>query len=105
MTKKEFLHSTLADIQERLEKYKREKEYEMKLMEYQSWIHGIFNRAAIVSSFNKRAKYPENPLETEQPVDISKLSPDELADLQIKELQKLDLSARAALGVDKKQDG
>lgn len=61
---------------------------------------------AILSSLDKKCKYPDNPLkEDEQEIDISTLTPDELANRQIKELQKLDLAAKAAFGIDEKQDG
>lgn len=62
MTEREFRHSTIRDINLRLESYKKEKEYHSKEIEYQSWLAGIYVLDAISCCFSKHAKYPENPL-------------------------------------------
>ena len=105
--KDDFFHYTLNDIKQIIEAKEQERVEAVKKIEFESWTIGAYVKFAFVSSLNKNCKYPQNPLEKkEEKVDISKLSAGELADLQIKELQKLDLSARMALGVDsKKQDG
>ena len=46
--------------------------------------------------------YPDNPLKQDEvEIDVEGLSDYELAELHEKELEKLDLLARAAFGVDK----
>lgn len=74
MTEKEFRHSTLRDIDYRIEAYMNEKEYRAKEIEYQSWLTGIFVMDAIGCCFDKKHKYPENPLITREgsPEEISK---------------------------------
>lgn len=66
MSKKEFLHSTMKDINLRIENYREEKEYEAKTLEYQAWLTGAYVKSAINCFFSKTAKYPENPIETEK---------------------------------------
>ncbi len=42
MTEHEFRHSTLSEINLRLKKFKEEKEYRQKEIEYHSWLTGAY---------------------------------------------------------------
>ena len=42
MTEYEFRHSTLSEINLRLKKFKEEKEYRQKELEYHSWLTGAY---------------------------------------------------------------
>ena len=108
ISKREFLHSTLKDITMRIEGFKEEQEYRAQEIEYQSWLSGLFVRTAIVSALNKRCKYPKNPLDKEEEINIEEMTNAEIADVHEKFLKKLDAKAREAFGIkDKKeiQDG
>lgn len=63
MTEHQFRHSTLSEINLRLKKFKEEKEYRQKEIEYHSWLTGAYVQKAIGSCLSKKIKYPENPLE------------------------------------------
>ena len=63
MTENQFRHSTLSEINLRLKKFKEEKEYRQKEIEYHSWLTGAYVQKAIGSCLSKKIKYPENPLE------------------------------------------
>lgn len=62
MTKAEFLHSTMKDINIRIESYSEERENKLKTTEYLAWLTGMYVTHAIAVSFSKHAKYPENPI-------------------------------------------
>lgn len=70
MTKREFFHSTPADIRLMADAYNHkmkmrseEAEEAVKLAQFQSWLTGSYVRIAIASAFNgKKVKYPDNPL-------------------------------------------
>ena len=98
MSTHEFYHSTLKDINQRLEIFKEQQEYEAKRLEYVPWMTGLYVRAALGSFFlGKKCKYPENPVkEKEEFVDIENMSTEELKELQEKEMLKLDAMAKAA---------
>lgn len=74
MTEKEFRHATMTEINFRLKRYKEEKEYHAKEIEYQSWLTGLYVQNAIASCFGKKAKYPKNPLEEKQVVEDIELT-------------------------------
>lgn len=76
MNKKEFYHSTPNDILSRIDIHNENQEYRIKEIEYQAWISGIFVKAAIASSFDKKYKYPENPIaeRSKSPKEIAKRS-------------------------------
>lgn len=68
MSKKEFLHSTMRDINLRIENYREEKEYEVKKLDYLAWRIGTFTIPAVgmVLDTKHKVKYPKNPLEVEE---------------------------------------
>ena len=68
MTEKEFRHSTIKEINIRLKKYKEENEYKVKELEYHSWLTGLYVKNAIASCFDKKVKYPKNPIEEKEAV-------------------------------------
>lgn len=58
--------------------YREDKENEAKRMEFAAWLTGLYVRSAITSSFNRKSKYPENPLkEKEVVVEDMELTEDE----------------------------
>ena len=105
MSYREFMHSTMTDIRQRIEVYREDKVNEAKELEFKAWLSGLYVRNAITSSFSKKSKYPENPLNREEPIDIEKMTEDELIDAQEQALKKLDLMARMALGVKDEPQG
>ena len=62
MTKKTFFHSTLREVKLYIDAFYMEKDYQSKCIEHQSWLTGAYVMNAVVAAFNKKAKYPENPL-------------------------------------------
>lgn len=90
MSKKEFLHSTMRDVNIRIENYKEEKEYEVKKMEHLAWMTGAFMQHAIAAAFSKKAKYPESPLkEKEVVVEDMELTEEEKEEWRKRLLSKL----------------
>ena len=73
MTKKDFLHSTMKDVNIRIEEYGKEKEEKIKTVEYLSWLTGIYVTHSIAVSFNKHAKYPDSPIKVD-PKDTKKMA-------------------------------
>ena len=62
ITKYEFMHATLNDINIRIEAYRKEQEEQLKRIEYQSWLTGMYVTHSIACAFNKHSKYPKNPI-------------------------------------------
>lgn len=93
MTESEFRHSTLSQINMRLRRYKKEKEYHAKEIEYQSWLTGLYVQNAIASCFDKKAKYPKNPLEEQevvQDMDLTEDQADFYREQFLKRLQRME---------------
>lgn len=82
-----------------IEGYWKRKKNDWERAEWQSWQIGAYVMCAIGASFSKKVKYPDNPLKREGPVDISKMTEDEIAKEHEKVLENLDLLAKMALGV------
>lgn len=68
MSYRDFMHSTMTDIRQRIEVYREDKENEAKELEFKAWLSGLYVRNAITSSFNKKSKYPDNPLKVKEVV-------------------------------------
>ena len=62
MKKKEFLHSTMKDINIALESFGKNQEENVKRIEYESWLTGMYIISSISCAFSKKAKYPKNPI-------------------------------------------
>lgn len=67
MTKKEFLRSTITDLEIRFKEHRKAKkeEYAAKaeLIECQTWLAGLYVKVAVSSALNAKAKYPDKPIE------------------------------------------
>lgn len=46
-----------------MEAYKNRIKQQYEFSEYQAWLNGLYNVWAIGTCFDKKTKYPENPLE------------------------------------------
>ena len=68
MTKEEFLHSTMKDVELRIELYKEQNEYKLDTIHHLAWLIGNYDMHAINASFSKRGKYPKSPLEKKEVV-------------------------------------
>ena len=99
------MHSTMSDIRQRIKVYREDKENEAKELEFKAWLSGLYVRSAITSAFSKKSKYPEDPLNREEPINIENMTEDEIIDAQEQALKKLDLMARMALGVKDEPQG
>ena len=66
MSRKEFLRSTIRDLQVRIREYEKGKrdeiETQVKLIEYQSWLSGLYVKSAVSSALSNKAKYPDKPI-------------------------------------------
>lgn len=60
---KEFFHSTPNEINMQIEAYWNTVKRQYEFAEYQAWLNGLYDAWAIGTCFNKKTKYPENPLE------------------------------------------
>ena len=89
MSRKEFLRSTIRDLQVRIREYEKSKrdeiETQVKLIEYQSWLSGLYVKSAVVSALSDKAKYPYKPItektkkpQIEEKTDVPKRSEAEL---------------------------
>lgn len=89
MSRKEFLRSTIRDLQVRIREYEKSKrdeiETQVKLIEYQSWLSGLYVKSAVSSALSDKAKYPDKPItektkkpQIEEKTDIPKRSEAEL---------------------------
>jgi hypothetical protein len=89
MSRKEFLRSTIRDLQVRIREYEKSKrdeiETQVKLIEYQSWLSGLYVKSAVVSALSDKAKYPDKPItektkkpQIEEKTDVPKRSEAEL---------------------------
>ena len=94
----------MKDINQRVKVFREEKKWETKEIEYHSWLTGLFVRAAIISAFGKNHKYPENPLDKEEPINIEEMSKDEITEIHKNALEKLDLMAKTALGIKSEKE-
>ena len=78
MTDYEFRHSTLRSISERKKILEEQEKYQEDLNQFIPWDIGRHVRIAITSSFDKKIKYPDNPLSTKEVVvEDMELSEDE----------------------------
>lgn len=90
MSKKEFLRSTITDLKIRCREYRNAKKEEYtaqaELIEYQTWLAGLYVKIAVSSALSSKTKYPDKPLklsgksvatESDAP-DVPKKSEDEL---------------------------
>ncbi len=70
MSRKEFLRSTIRDLQVRIREYEKGKrdeiETQVKLIEYQSWLSGLYVKSAVSSALSDKAKYPDKPITEKQ---------------------------------------
>lgn len=57
MTYDEFWYESL----ERLEAYWQKHQYEIESKNQELWLQGLYNRAAVAATMNKKNKYPEKP--------------------------------------------
>lgn len=89
MSRKEFLKSTIRDLQVRIREYEKGKcdeiETQVKLIEYQSWLSGLYVKSAVSSALSSKAKYPDKPItektkkpQIEEKTDVPKRSEAEL---------------------------
>lgn len=89
MSRKEFLRSTIRDLQVRIREYEKSKrdeiETQVKLIEYQSWLSGLYVKSAVSSALSNKAKYPDKPItektkkpQIEEKTDVPKRSEAEL---------------------------
>lgn len=89
MSRKEFLRSTIRDLQVRIREYEKSKrdeiETQVKLIEYQSWLSGLYVKSAVSSARSDKAKYPDKPItektkkpQIEEKTDVPKRSEAEL---------------------------
>ena len=89
MSRKEFLRSTIRDLQVRIREYEKSKrdeiETQVKLIEYQSWLSGLYVKSAVSSALSDKAKYPDKPItektkkpQIEEKTDVPKRSEAEL---------------------------
>lgn len=89
MSRKEFLRSTIRDLQIRIREYEKSKRDEIKtqvkLIEYQSWLSGLYVKSAVASALSDKAKYPDKPItektkkpQIEEKTDVPKRSDAEL---------------------------
>ena len=89
MSRKEFLRSTIRDLQVRIREYEKGKrdeiETQVKLIEYQSWLSGLYVKSAVSSALSGKAKYPDKPItektkkpQLEEKTDVPKRSEAEL---------------------------
>ena len=91
MTKHEFFHSTMKDVNIRIRDYQEKEENRVKELEYVAWMNGLYIRAAVASAFSKKAQYPENPLEQNKVEDLSQHS---IKDFGMSELTTKGISSR-----------
>lgn len=89
MSRKEFLRSTIRDLQVRICEYEKSKrneiEAQVKLIEYQAWLSGLYVKSAVSSALSNKAKYPDKPItekvkkpQIEEKSDVPKRSEAEL---------------------------
>ena len=57
MTYDEFWYESL----DRLEAYWQKHQYEIEAKNQELWLQGLYNRAAVAASMNKKNNYPEKP--------------------------------------------
>lgn len=65
MTRHEFLHITIRDLQARINAYykirKEQHERELDNIEYHAWLTGLYVQRAVGSVVSSKCKYPDNP--------------------------------------------
>ena len=67
MSRKEFLRSTIRDLKVRIQQFQKAKSDEIQLqsaiIDYQSWLSGLYVKSAVSSVLAPRkAKYPNKPI-------------------------------------------
>lgn len=100
------MHSTMKYIKLRIERYKAEKEEQLKLLEYQSWLTGMYVTHSIACNFNKHAKYPKNPIEvdTKDTKQMSKITGKSEEELHQEEMYMALLIRQANANIAKKKE-
>ena len=89
MSRKEFLRSTIRNLQVRIQEYEKGKRDEiktqLKLIEYQAWLSGLYVKSAVSSVLSDNVKYPDKPIteklnepQAEEKADVPKRSEAEL---------------------------
>ena len=68
MTADEFWYGSL----DRLEWYWRKRQFEIEARNQELWLQGLYIKAAIAASFDKRNKYPEKPQRITEMTDAEK---------------------------------
>lgn len=67
ISKKEFLRSTIADLEIRFSEHrkaeKEERTANVELIEYQTWLAGLYVKIAVSSALSSKVKYPDKPFE------------------------------------------
>ena len=93
---------SMMSIKLEIEGFQDRKKNEWERTEYQSWLTGYYTLRGTAMLFSKKNKYPDNPLKQDEvEIDVEGLSEYDLAELQEKELEKLDMMARLAFGINK----
>lgn len=95
LSEKDAFHMTFGAVKRHIDAYWKRRKNEWERTEYQAWLIGAYTMNAIAAAFSKKAKYPNNPLEQNKPVDVSNLNEEQLADMQEKYLLQLDFMARS----------
>ena len=85
MSKHDYFHSTPNDIliylAEKRRLYKLENENKKNIIQYHSWLTGLYVKVAIGSSLSKKTKYPDKPYDEPQE-EVNQISIDENSTLE-----------------------
>lgn len=90
---------TPAAIKREIKGFCERRKNDWERAEFQSWITGYYSSRWIACLLSKKNKPPENPLDKEKQVDITKMTTEEIRECHENTLERLDLMARMALGV------
>lgn len=94
ISEKEFFKMTPASIKLEIESFWKRKKNQWEMVEYQSWLSGIYVMNAIASSFSKKHKYPENPMKQEKVVqedlELTEEQKDYYRNQFVKQLQRME---------------
>lgn len=75
MSKREYFHSTPADVDlfldEKAKERKEQFEREDKLHDYLAWLHGVYTMKAVAAVLNgRKSRYPKEPLSQKQQSEV-----------------------------------
>lgn len=88
------MRMTPNTIKMEIEAYWKRQKSALEIVEYQSWLNGLYVMNAVGACFNKKNKYPDNPMKKQQVIEediqLTEEQKDYYCDQFVKRLQRME---------------